>query len=122
MAACEMPLAAASFLKAASQGSNGAVLRQFGWPNAAVGALNSSAASAARTHCIACIVMIPSGRRSRPADRPAHPAALWLRHFLPVERQLAYPDRGVGEGVGRDPAVGRKPRAFVKDDEFSTTS
>src|SRR5262249_320161 len=61
MVACEMPLAAASFLKAASQGSKGAVLRQFAWPNAAVGTATNSAASAAQICRIACIVTVRVG-------------------------------------------------------------
>src|SRR5262245_63757540 len=56
-----MPLAAASFLKLASQGSKAAVLRQLAWPNAAVGAPTSSTASTAQVCRIACIVTVRIG-------------------------------------------------------------
>ena len=49
--------AAASFLKAASHGSNAPVLRQFAWPNAAAGAPTTRTANRAPIPCFACIVM-----------------------------------------------------------------
>src|SRR5262245_2798176 len=58
MADCEMPFSTASFLKAASQGSNAPVLRQLAWPNAAVGAALSRIAANAQTVWLACILVV----------------------------------------------------------------
>ena len=57
----EMPCAAASFLKVASHGSNGAVLRQFAWPNADVGAAINTRASTARVDRFVCMVTVRIG-------------------------------------------------------------
>src|SRR6516164_9157435 len=88
MVACEMPLAAASFLKSASQGSKGAVLRQFAWPKAPVGA--PSAAPPAQPKFVASLALslsalvppcfagaLPDSRRRASAG-----------HFLLVRRAL----------------------------------
>ena len=57
----EMPCAAASFLKVASHGSNGAVLRQFAWPNADVGAAINTRASTAHVDRVVCMVTVRIG-------------------------------------------------------------
>src|SRR5947207_6945374 len=104
MASCEMPLAAASFLKAASQGSNAPVLRQLAWPNAAVGIAASATASSAQPVCFVRMLRIPL-----------------LRLFLLVQPQLAYPDRAGRLTANCDPA-NRATGAWTRDDQFSTTS
>ncbi len=87
MAACEMPWAAASFLKAASQGSKAPVLRQFAWAHAVAGKPASSAPSTAPRTLeirVACIVMVSicpirsrssSGKARLHAGLPVFPAA-----------------------------------------------
>jgi hypothetical protein len=45
-------------LKAASQGSNAPVLRQFACPNAAVGTAASNTADSAQALCLACILIV----------------------------------------------------------------
>ena len=104
MAACEMPLAAASRLKLASQGSKAAVLRQLAWPNAAVGMpmqqhRQRSPSPVASLASSLSAFASPSCRADRPgaSRRAAH------RRFLLVERQLAYPERGSSETRGSRP-------------------
>ena len=73
MLACEMPLAAASFLKLASQGSKAAVLRQFACAHAAVGAPATSIAITAQAERIGCLALVPIGTPLAPG-----PAALFV--------------------------------------------
>src|SRR6266849_2212425 len=96
IAACEMPLAAASRLKLASQGSKLPVLRQLGCASATVGA--SSKSIAATAQIIVRIVMVRSCHivRSslRVSARPTRSGAPRARGCLLAQCQLAYPDRG----------------------------
>src|SRR5436190_17943354 len=112
MTSCEMPLAAASFLNAASQGSNAPVLRQLAWPNAAVGRAASISASA-QPVCFVGMLMIRllpllewrmffatnrcSIRGKLPPRHQARRPPFRLRNFLLVQRQLAYPDRAAAD-------------------------
>src|SRR5260221_10937969 len=104
-----MPCAAASFLKVASHGSNGAVLRQFAWPNADVGAAVNTKASTAHVDRVLCMVTVRIGIATFAGARFA---------VFGVEWQLAYLDRGLASKVDGPLSVG----AWSKDEQFSTTS
>src|SRR6516162_5891390 len=117
MVDCEMPWVAASFLKLASHGSKAPVLRQFAWPNAAVGTAISSA-STAHVDRIVCIVSILT-------DQPcfAGLAAYLVSCFgdgtsCSCSGNSPILSEGSPEG-GLDPAV---IGAWSTDDEFSTPS
>ena len=79
--------------------------------------------------CIACIVMVRfwPPTPGRPIGRPILPrfgygtSCSWSGNLL-VEWQLAYPDRGSAKARVATLQQDGKSRAFVKDDEFSTTS
>src|ERR1700675_1435759 len=94
MADWDMPLEAASLLKASSKGSKAPELRQFAGARGALGAPRRSAARTAQAGRIVRIIMLClCPRRLMPNILcPSRVLRLW--HCLLAERQLAYPDRG----------------------------